>query len=69
MLLVFLAASIAPTEPQVRPDRPAHAMVRITRAASLRVGHDKTLEGLPLRDTKILETNGKYVPAKLAEFE
>ena len=68
LLLALLAASAAPSEPVVRPEREARAMVRITRPASLRVGHDRTLEGVPLRDSKILESNGKYVPAKLAEF-
>lgn len=67
--MLFLIAFLATAEPVARPERQASAMVRITRAASLRVGDTKTLEGKPLRATKLREANGKIVPAKLAEFE
>lgn len=67
--MLFVIALLATAEPAAAPQRPATATVRITRAASLRVGHTKTLEGKPLRATKLRETNGNIVPAYLAEFE
>lgn len=69
LLLALLAAAAQPAEPQARPERQARATVRITRPASLRVGATHTLEGVPLRETKLLESDGKIVPAYLAEFE
>ena len=69
LFLAFLAATATSAEPQVRPERQARATVRITRPASLRVGATHTLEGVPLRKVNLLETNGKTVPAYLAEFE
>ena len=73
MLVLALLAAAAepaqPAEPQAQPERQARALVRITRPASLRVGATHTLEGVPLRKTKVLEYNGKTVPAYLAEFE
>lgn len=74
-MLLLAAILLASTEPAAAPApstgpvRHARATVRIVRPASLRVGSSETLEGVPLRDTRILESNGEFVPAKLAEFE
>ena len=69
LLMALVIAAAQPATPEVRPERPARALVRITRPASLRVGASTTVEGKPLRRTNILESNGKTVPAMLAEFE
>lgn len=69
LAMLILATLLAAAEAPPAPVRQASATVRITRAASLRVGHSKTLEGKPLRVTKLLDTNGNLVPAHLAEFE
>ena len=74
--MLLLAALIANTQttpaPEARPVAPlvqAQVMVRIMRPTSLRIGDTHTLEGKPLRSTRIRSANGELVPARLAEFE
>lgn len=71
--IATLLASAQPipgaTAPAVAPRVQAKATARIMRAASLRVGDTQTLEGAPLRSTRVRSSEGELVPAMLAEFE
>jgi hypothetical protein len=72
LLAALIATTQTPSAPEAGPAAPrvqVQATVRIMRPASLRVGDSQTLEGKPLRSTRIRTAEGEIVPARLAEFE
>ncbi|MEO7187690.1 MAG: hypothetical protein ABIW58_04685 [Sphingomicrobium sp.] len=71
MLLLLAATVAATTPPPARAYAVARAQVsiRILTSASLRVGAERSEEGLPVRSAMIHDVDGTRVPARLVEFE
>jgi hypothetical protein len=69
-LAAFAAAPAAPEDQAVAPQRQAQAMVRIMRAAIVRLGEGAAgaEQDPPVRRTTVRDSNGELQPAVLVEF-
>lgn len=67
MFLITAALVAAPVPVRAEPPLQARIAVRIGRAASIRNG--VSLDGKPLRETRIFDSDGRKILARLAEYE